>query len=116
MDRRQFLGYSSLALGTSLATRSAKSGPTRQDKPNIIYVFSDEHRYQSMAHTELPEVQTPHMARMAREGLPAGMGVPGHVVCRWKNMVLLPRVVIAMMLLVGCGQTYATRRTFIAST
>ena len=38
------------------------------ERPNIIFAFSDEHRWQSMSFTELPELKTPMMARLAQEG------------------------------------------------
>jgi len=37
-------------------------------RPNIIYMFSDEHRWQSLPFTEEPHIQTPNMARLAAEG------------------------------------------------
>ena len=36
--------------------------------PNIVFVFADEHRYQSMGHTEMPRMKTPTMDRMAAQG------------------------------------------------
>ena len=53
------------------------SGPP----PSIVYVFSDEHRWQSMSFTEMPEVRTPNMARMAREGFQFTHCVSNYPVC-----------------------------------
>lgn len=36
--------------------------------PNVIFAFSDEHRWQSMSFTETPELKTPTMDRLAKEG------------------------------------------------
>ncbi|MBX3178823.1 MAG: sulfatase [Candidatus Hydrogenedentes bacterium] len=52
-----------------------------RDRPNIVYVFSDEHRYQSMGHTEMPEVKTPVMDRMAAEGFSFTQCVSNYPVC-----------------------------------
>ncbi len=38
------------------------------DKPHIIYILSDEHRGQAMGHAGDPNVRTPVMDRLAREG------------------------------------------------
>lgn len=51
------------------------------DKPNIIFVFSDEHRYQSMGHTEMPQMKTPTMDRMAAEGFSFRQCVSNYPVC-----------------------------------
>ena len=51
------------------------------DKPNIIFVFSDEHRYQSMSHTEMPSMKTPTMDRMAAEGFFFRQCVSNYPVC-----------------------------------
>jgi len=37
-------------------------------KPNVVFLFSDEHRWQSMSCSEMPELRTPNMARLAAEG------------------------------------------------
>jgi len=39
------------------------------DRPHIIYIFSDEHRGQAMSHTGDPNVRTPAMDRLAAEGV-----------------------------------------------
>jgi arylsulfatase A-like enzyme len=72
------------ALGqTSQAGPTSKAeGPTSQadgeasrpaagkdrKRPNILFVFSDEHRWCSLPFTEAPQVVAPNMARLAREG------------------------------------------------
>ena len=58
-------------------------------KPNVIFVFSDEHRYQSMAHTEMPELKTPTMDRMAAQGYSFSQCVSNYPVCSpYRAMVL----------------------------
>lgn len=52
-----------------------------RDRPNIVYVFSDEHRYQSMGHTEMPEVKTPVMDGMAAAGFSFTQCVSNYPVC-----------------------------------
>lgn len=49
--------------------------------PNIVFVFSDEHRYQSMGHTEMPAMETPTMDRMAAEGFSFSQCVSNYPVC-----------------------------------
>ncbi len=38
-------------------------------KPNILYIMSDQHRFDSVACNGHPQVQTPNMDRLAREGV-----------------------------------------------
>ncbi|MCX5758562.1 MAG: sulfatase [Candidatus Hydrogenedentes bacterium] len=63
MRRRTFLGLTAatLALG-------AHADPARHGKPNIVFAFSDEHRWQSMGCSEMPGLRTPNMTRLAAEG------------------------------------------------
>ena len=54
------------------------SGASAQDagpqRPNVIYLFSDEHRWQAMSLSQAPEMKTPNMKRMAE--LAAGTRFP----------------------------------------
>ncbi|MBN2583615.1 MAG: sulfatase [Planctomycetes bacterium] len=72
IGRREFL-----KLGTAAAAAAAletmglgramgQQGTAR--RPNILYVFSDEHRWCSLPFTEMPQVVAPNMERLAREG------------------------------------------------
>ncbi len=38
-------------------------------KPNVIFVFSDDHRFDSLGMTGDPVTQTPHLNQLAREGV-----------------------------------------------
>lgn len=60
-----------------------------REKPNVIFVFSDEHRYQSMGHTEMPKLKTPTMDRMAAEGFSFRQCVSNYPVCSpYRAMVM----------------------------
>ncbi len=39
------------------------------EKPNVIFVFSDDHRFDSLGMTGDPVTQTPHLDTLAREGV-----------------------------------------------
>ena len=74
IDRRSFLiGTGGIAAAaafgaTALNNRVFAAAPNTGRRPNIVFMFSDEHRYQSMSFTEMPEVITPNMKRIADEG------------------------------------------------
>ncbi|MCF6285274.1 MAG: sulfatase-like hydrolase/transferase, partial [Candidatus Hydrogenedentes bacterium] len=57
--------------------------------PNIVFVFADEHRYQSMGHTEMPAMQTPTMDRMAKEGFSFSQCVSNYPVCSPYRAIVL---------------------------
>ena len=40
-----------------------------QEKPNIIFILCDDHRWDAMGFMGHPFLETPHMDRMAREGV-----------------------------------------------
>lgn len=52
-----------------------------RERPNIVFVFADEHRYQSMGHTEMPAMKTPTLDRMAAEGFSFSQCVSNYPVC-----------------------------------
>ena len=57
--------------------------------PNVIYLFSDEHRYQSMSFTEMPALKTPNMERMAKDGTSFEYAVSINPVCVPHRCMLL---------------------------
>ena len=79
INRRTFLKTTgaSLVAGYGLAQNAA----TETNQPNIIFVFSDEHRYQSMSFTEMAAMKTPAMARMAKEGFTFHRCISNYPVC-----------------------------------
>src|SRR5690349_16727364 len=40
-----------------------------QDKPNIVFVISDDHRWDAVGAAGNPNIKTPNMDRLATEGL-----------------------------------------------
>lgn len=66
MRRRRFLA-GALASGVAAAGwRNLRVAAA--ERPNVVFVFSDEHRYQSMSISEMPELRTPNMAQLAEQG------------------------------------------------
>jgi arylsulfatase A-like enzyme len=63
-----------------------RSGPAR---PNVIYVFSDEHRWQSMSFTEMPQVKTPNMDRLAAQGFTFTHCISNYPVCTPHRAILM---------------------------
>jgi len=69
--RRDFMKISSAAMasvGLSASAAAANENAMPKKRPNIVYVFSDEHRWQSMPFTEMPEVVAPNMTKLAQQG------------------------------------------------
>ena len=77
ISRRTFL--TGTAAGLAGAALGARVSAER--KPNIVYLFSDEHRWHSMSFTEMPEVQTPNMAALARQGVSFNYCISNYAVC-----------------------------------
>ena len=78
MKRREFLAAAGSAAALTAMSGRRASGAAR---PNVVYVFSDEHRYQSMSMSELPQVHTPHMAALARQGTSFTQCISNYPVC-----------------------------------
>ncbi len=89
MKRRDFITQlaGGLALtGVSCARTTAHLRPAR---PNVVYLFSDEHRWQSMSFTEMPEVRTPHMAALAAQGAEFTHTISNYPVCSPHRAMLM---------------------------
>lgn len=89
-NRRGFLGSAAggaAALG--LATLARGADKKRRRRPNVIYAFSDEHRWQSMSIGEMPALKTPHMAKMARQGMNFTHCISNYPVCSPHRAIFL---------------------------
>jgi arylsulfatase A-like enzyme len=78
MDRRTFLQAGAAAgLAASLASAAEKpgaadpaaAGKQRPVKPNIIWVFGDQHRAQALSCAGDPNLSTPNLDRLAADGV-----------------------------------------------
>tara|TARA_B100000029_G_scaffold506047_1_gene588036 strand:+ start:3027 stop:4511 length:1485 start_codon:yes stop_codon:yes gene_type:complete len=58
-----------LATTPAAAARAANPGQVNMDQPNIIFVITDQQRYDTINALGFPYVDTPHMDRMVREGV-----------------------------------------------
>ena len=45
------------------------AGAVAQDRPNILFIFSDDHAYQAVSAYDGSLNQTPHIDRLAEEGM-----------------------------------------------
>ena len=74
INRRNFLKQCALAAGASVfgcsaiaKDESVKSGSTdsRTDKPNIVFIMSDDHAFQAISAYHSQFIQTPNIDRIA---------------------------------------------------
>ncbi len=97
LTRRNFLrGMASAAAGTGAATaaaRSAAQGGAKDsqppDKPNIIFIMADDLGYGHLGCYGQKKIQTPHVDRMAREGMRFTDFYAGYTVCAPSRSVLM---------------------------
>jgi arylsulfatase A-like enzyme len=50
-------------------------------RPNVIWVFGDQHRGQALGHMGDPNVRTPHIDRLATHGFTSTAAVAGSPLC-----------------------------------
>lgn len=50
-------------------------------QPNVIWIFGDQHRAQALGHMGDPNVHTPHIDRLAAEGVTFTAAVAGYPLC-----------------------------------
>ncbi len=70
-DRRGFLRTAALGLGaTSMGglLTSACSGRSGSNPPNILVLFTDDQRFDTIGALNCPEISTPNMDRLVRDG------------------------------------------------
>jgi len=88
IKRREFLGAAAGgAAALSRLARGAEAEPRR--KPNVIYAFSDEHRWHSMSFSDMPEARTPHLARLAAQGVEFTRCISNYPVCSPHRAILM---------------------------
>jgi len=62
--------FVSIAVGLLVACRKQTSPPSGAPAPpNLIFILTDDHRYDAMGFMGHPFLETPHMDRMAKEGI-----------------------------------------------
>ncbi|MCX7012061.1 MAG: sulfatase-like hydrolase/transferase [Candidatus Sumerlaeota bacterium] len=69
MNRRAFLKKAAVSAAAFAFFNRLSRAETASEKPNVIYVFSDTHRWCSMPFTEAPEVHAPHMLALKQQGI-----------------------------------------------
>jgi arylsulfatase A-like enzyme len=70
ITRREALKTTGMALaGTMLGSMLPKNGFSATKKPNIVFILSDDHRWNHLGVKGHPWVQTPNLDRMASEGV-----------------------------------------------
>jgi arylsulfatase A-like enzyme len=97
ISRRRFLqqaGLGAVALSGSsrmiheaMAQSTDSSAPRK--RPNIVFVFSDEHRWCSLPFTEMPELKAPNFTRMARQGVRFSHCISNNPICVPYRAILL---------------------------
>jgi len=91
MRRRDFLGRMAVGVAAAGVLPSCATVDRERPswKPNVIYTFSDEHRWQSMSFTEMSELQTPNMARLAADGIHFTHCISNYPVCSPHRAILM---------------------------
>ena len=89
MDRRGFIKAAGLAAGATVAgsslvlkaaTKSVMSNNTSVRKPNLLFIFTDEHPAKGWSRG-IAELKTPNMDRLAREGTVVTNCVSNNPIC-----------------------------------
>ena len=88
LSRREFLSTVA-GSATALAASRAVAAEPRGTPPNVIYAFSDEHRWQSMSFADMPQVHTPNMERLAGQGVSFTHCISNYPVCSPHRAILM---------------------------
>ena len=86
-NRREFI--ESLASAATLVALPKAASAMPRRRPNVIYAFSDEHRWHSMSFAEMPDVITPNMKRLASQGTAFNNCISNYPVCSPHRAMLM---------------------------
>ena len=73
----------------NVTSRSDGRSQVRRAQPNLLFIFSDEHRACSLSGEPYCDVQTTHLRRLAREGIRFGNCISNYPVCSPYRAMLL---------------------------
>ena len=60
-----------------------------QDRPNVLFIIADQHNAKCLRHAGHPQVSTPHLDRLAREGVRFTSAVTNNPICTPSRMCYL---------------------------
>ena len=106
MDRREFIHKTGkAAIAASLAPWiSNKLGYKQKKRPNLIYVFSDQHRRQALGFMNEDPVYTPHLDQFARQGMVMDNTISNAPVCTpYRAMLLTGRYPLSTGMTTNCS-------------
>lgn len=91
MDRRTFLQTATCALGTAYASTTDAVNTTKfqerpkpfklGEKPNVVFILSDQHNAKIVGHQGHPDIKTPNLDRMAKEGVRFNACITNSPIC-----------------------------------
>lgn len=69
LTRREFLEASTAGLGALAIGPRFPGGPAESSRPNILFILTDDQRFDAMGCAGNPIIKTPNVDRLAREGV-----------------------------------------------
>lgn len=81
MNRRQFLASSSQVLAATALPGSSLASPSKQSRPNVIWLIADQWRAQALGVNGDPNAHTPVLDRLARSGINFKQARSGFPLC-----------------------------------
>ena len=81
MNQKICARIGSLFILFALATQAAADTPKPADQPNILIIVSDDQGYADIGFQGCKDIPTPHLDRLAGEGLRFSNGYVTHAFC-----------------------------------
>ena len=81
--------YLIILVSLMVVSCKSKTAPTQNTPPNIVIVFTDDQGYQDLSSFGSPNIKTPHLDQMAKEGLKLTNFYAAQAVCSASRAALL---------------------------
>jgi arylsulfatase A-like enzyme len=106
MDRREFVKRSAaVSAAAALAPKANLFAETSGKRPNVLYVFSDQHRAASLPGEPLNEALAPNLDRFRKENLSMDACISNYPLCAPHRAILISGMYSWQTQMVHNGQT-----------
>jgi len=89
MKTKRLLGLAMVLSGTFVSCQSKQAGKEEKQRPNILFIMTDDHSYQTLSAYDNRFIETPNLDRIAGEGILYTNSFVSNSICAPSRAVML---------------------------